>query len=89
MSGYRTVAGIDGSESSLRAVSRAGALAFAGACGATLVETFLDVVHREGADLIVVGTRGPDSIKGRLVGSVPADATRRSEVDDLVVHPTG
>jgi nucleotide-binding universal stress UspA family protein len=152
VSGYGTVVvGTDGSESSLRAVSRAGALA--GACGATLViacaylplegddreaaragdvlrdeayqvmgshpaeelvrtaadkaraagagqiktlavvgspvETLLDVVRREEADLLVVGNRGLNSIKGRLLGSVPADATRRSEVDVLVVHTTG
>jgi nucleotide-binding universal stress UspA family protein len=149
---YRTVVvGTDGSESSLRAVARAGALA--GACGATLViacaylpteaddrelaqaqdvlrdeayqivgahpaedtvrtaseragaagaknvktvavqgspvEALLDVVRREDADLLVVGNRGLAGIKGRLLGSVPADATRRSECDVLVVHTTG
>jgi len=148
---YRTVVvGTDGSESSLRAVTRAGALA--GACGATLViacaylptdpddrevrgaadvlkdeayqvmgsspaeetvrtaherasaagagevrtvavvgspvEALLDVVRRESADLLVVGNRGLAGIKGRLLGSVPADATRRSSVDVLVVHTT-
>ena len=35
---------------------------------------------------VVVGTDGPESIEGRLLGSVPADATRRSAVD---VHTTG
>jgi nucleotide-binding universal stress UspA family protein len=150
--GYRTVVvGTDGSDSSLRAVARAGALA--GASGATLViacaylptqtddrelaragdvlredayqvvgsspaeetvraaadaartagagqvktvavvgspvETLLEVVRRESADLLVVGNRGLNGIKGRLLGSVPADATRRSEVDVLVVHTTG
>ena len=150
--GYRTVVvGTDGSESSLRAVARAGALA--GACGATLViacaylpteaddrevsraqdvlrdeayqivgshpaedtvrtaseraakagagtvrtvavegspvEALLDVVRREDADLLVIGNRGLAGIKGRLLGSVPADATRRSECDVLVVHTTG
>jgi nucleotide-binding universal stress UspA family protein len=149
---YRTVVvGTDGSESSLRAVARAGAIA--GACGATLViacaylppetddremaraqdalrddayqvvgshpaedtvrtaqerasaagagqvktvavmgspvETLLDVVRKENADLLVVGNRGLNGIKGRLLGSVPADATRRSECDVLVVHTTG
>jgi len=149
---YRTVVvGTDGSESSLRAVARAGALA--GASGATLViacaylppdaddremakaqdalrddayqivgshpaedtvrtaqaratsagakdvktvavegspvEALLDVVRREDADLLVVGNRGLAGIKGRLLGSVPADATRRSQVDVLVVHTTG
>jgi len=149
---YRTVVvGTDGSESSLRAVARAGALA--GASGATLViacaylpsdadgremakaqdalrddayqivgshpaedtvrtaqerasaagakdvktvavqgspvEALLDVVRRESADLLVVGNRGLAGIKGRLLGSVPADATRRSQCDVLVVHTTG
>ena len=148
---YRTVVvGTDGSESSLRAVARAGVLA--GACGATLVvacaylpteaddrelaraqdvlrdeayqivgshpaedtvrtaaeraasagatkvktvavqgspvEALLDVVRREAADLLVVGNRGLAGIKGRLLGSVPADATRRSQCDVLVVHTT-
>jgi nucleotide-binding universal stress UspA family protein len=151
-SAYRTVVvGTDGSESSLRAVARAGTLA--GATGATLViacaylppdgdereaaraqdvlredayqivgshpaedtvrtaqeratavgakdvktvavqgspvEALLDVVRRENADLLVVGNRGLAGIKGRLLGSVPADATRRSECDVLVVHTTG
>ncbi|MGY1705021.1 universal stress protein [Geodermatophilus sp. SYSU D00697] len=152
MSAYRTVVvGTDGSESSLLAVRRAGALA--GACGARLVivcaylpprvddreieeartvfgdeayqvigsapaedtvrtagqrareagatdvapiavvgspvETLLDVVSREKADLLVVGNRGLNSLKGRLLGSVPSDVTRRSPVDVLVVHTTG
>ena len=42
------------------------------------METLLDVARRENADLLVVGNRGLAGIKGRLLGSVPADATRRS-----------
>ena len=53
------------------------------------VEALLDVVRRENADLLVVGNRGLNGIKGRLLGSVPADATRRSKCDVLVVHTTG
>jgi nucleotide-binding universal stress UspA family protein len=53
------------------------------------VEVLLDVVRRENADLLVVGNRGLNSVKGRLLGSVPADATRRSAVDVLVVHTIG
>jgi nucleotide-binding universal stress UspA family protein len=152
VSAYRTVVvGTDGSESSLLAVRRAGALA--GACGARLlivcaylppraderearraqeqlgedtvqvvgpapaedtvraaaeaavaagagevdqvavvgspVETLIDVVTRAQADLLVVGNRGLNSLRGRLMGSVPADVTRRSAVDVLVVHTTG
>ena len=44
------------------------------------VEALLAVVRRESADLLVVGNRGLAGIKGRLLGSVPADATRPSEV---------
>jgi nucleotide-binding universal stress UspA family protein len=94
VSAYRTVVGTDGSESSLRAVARAGALAGAGevrtvAVVGSPVEALLDVVRREDADLLVVGNRGLTSVKGRLPGSVPADATRRADCDVLVVHTTG
>ena len=54
-----------------------------------LERLLLDVVRKENADLLVVGNRGLAGIKGRLLGSVPADATRRSECDVLVVHTTG
>jgi nucleotide-binding universal stress UspA family protein len=134
---YRTVVvGTDGSESSERAVARAGSIA--GATRDTLliaraylpteaddrglsraqdvlrhegyqvvgswpaedsvrtvavqgspVEALLDVVGREDADLLGVGNRGLNGIEGRLLGSVPADATRRSTCDVLVVHTTG
>jgi nucleotide-binding universal stress UspA family protein len=53
------------------------------------VETLIDVVTRAQADLLVVGNRGLNSLRGRLMGSVPADVTRRSAVDVLVVHTTG
>ena len=52
------------------------------------VPTLLDVIGKEKADLLVVGNRGLASIKGRLLGSVPADATRRAECDVLIVHTT-
>jgi nucleotide-binding universal stress UspA family protein len=151
VSAYRTVVvGTDGSPSSLRAVSRAAALA--GAVGARLVvacayepaeeardvrraqevlgadaagldvashaedvlrgalthareagatdvhpvpvtgppaEALMDLADREQADLIVVGNRGLNTLKGRLLGSVPSDVTRRSRIDVLVVHTTG
>jgi len=59
---YRTVVvGTDGSESSLRAVARAGATAGATdvrtvAVRGSPVEALLDVVRREDADLLVVHT---------------------------------
>jgi nucleotide-binding universal stress UspA family protein len=51
-------------------------------------ETLQRVVNDRGADLLVVGNRGLNGVKGRLLGSVPADTTRRSGVDVLVVHTT-
>jgi nucleotide-binding universal stress UspA family protein len=71
----------------------------AAAAGATRIETtavqgkpgdtLCRIVNERDADLLVVGNRGLAGIKGRLLGSVPADATRRSECDVLVVHTTG
>jgi len=52
------------------------------------VEVLLDVVDKRQADLLVVGNRGLNTIKGRLLGSVPSDATRRAGCDVLVVHTT-
>ena len=45
-------------------------------------------VKDHAADLLVVGNRGLNSLSGRLLGSVPADATRRAGIDVLVVHTT-
>ena len=53
------------------------------------VPTLSKVVSERSADLLVVGNRGLNSIKGRLLGSVPSDIARRSSVDVLVVHTTG
>jgi nucleotide-binding universal stress UspA family protein len=146
MSGYNTiVVGTDGSESSLRAVERAAALAgtdteliiacaylpteapdpaaadvlrdeayqLAGAnpvtdmlrtaegralaAGATKVEkkaikgqpveSLLDLVKSSATPaLLVVGNKGMNSLTGRLLGSVPSDAARKTTVDILIVH---
>ncbi len=43
-------------------------------------------VKDHAADLLVVGNKGLNTLSGRLLGSVPADATRRAGVDVLVVH---
>ncbi len=53
------------------------------------VDVLLTVVAEHRADLLVVGNRGLNTIKGRLLGSVPSDATRRAGCDVLVVHTTG
>jgi nucleotide-binding universal stress UspA family protein len=46
------------------------------------------VVADKGADLIVVGNRGLNTLAGRILGSVPQDVLRHSPVDVLVVHTT-
>lgn len=148
MSGYRTVVvGTDGSDSSLRAVDRAGAIAAADgaklivatahfpagdderaadvlkdegykmhgkapiyailregrdrakAAGATDIEerpivgppvdALVDLAEEVNADLLVVGNVGLNTIAGRLLGSVPANVSRRAKVDVLIVHTTG
>jgi nucleotide-binding universal stress UspA family protein len=147
MSGYETiVVGTDGSETSLRAVDRAAALAAAAgatlviacayvpekpdthaqdalgedayqvmgsapaddtvrrardraqAAGATEIEveaaqgrpgdTLIQIVQDKGADLLVVGNRGLNTLAGRLIGSVPLDVVRHAPIDVLIVHTT-
>jgi nucleotide-binding universal stress UspA family protein len=148
MIGYKTVVvGTDGSDSSLRAVDRAAALASdpdaklivatayfpssddprgadvlkgesyklsgnapiyailqdakerAHAAGAKNVEdraivgapvdALVDLAQEVKADLLVVGNVGLSTIAGRLLGSVPANVSRRSKTDVLIVHTTG
>jgi len=148
MGGYNTVVvGTDGSESSLRAVEKAGKLASgpdgrvivttaylstsedtraadtlknegykmvgnapiydilreaadrARAAGAVNVEeravegapvdALVEVANEVGADLLVVGNVGLNTIAGRLLGSVPANVARKSKTDVLIVHTTG
>ncbi|UQX12499.1 universal stress protein [Candidatus Mycobacterium methanotrophicum] len=146
MSAYRTVVvGTDGSDSSLRAVERAGAIAGedaklivasaylpqqedpraadalkdesykvsgnapiyailreardrAHAAGAKNVEerpivgapvdALVGLAEEVDADLLVVGNVGLSTIAGRLLGSVPANVSRRAKVDVLIVHTT-
>jgi nucleotide-binding universal stress UspA family protein len=146
MSAYRTVVvGTDGSDSSLRAVDRAGNIAGADAklivataylpqpedqraadalrdesykvtgsapiyailqeakdraqaAGAKNVEerpivgapvdALVGLAEEVGADLLVVGNVGLSTIAGRLLGSVPANVSRRAKVDVLIVHTT-
>jgi nucleotide-binding universal stress UspA family protein len=68
------------------------------AAGATKVETvavqgkpadsLCKVVKDRGADLLVVGNRGLNTLAGRIIGSVPLDVVRHAPVDVLVVHTT-
>ena len=53
------------------------------------VDALVDLVEETGADLLVVGNVGLNTIAGRLLGSVPANVARRSKCDVLIVHTAG
>ncbi len=50
------------------------------------VDSLLALVDEVEADLLVVGNRGLNTLTGRLLGSVPSDAARKSTSDVLIVH---
>jgi nucleotide-binding universal stress UspA family protein len=52
------------------------------------VDVLRTAVRDTGADLLVVGNRGLNTLSGRLLGSVPSEAARRAGVDVLIVHTT-
>ena len=51
-------------------------------------DVLIKLAEDRGADLLVVGNRGLNTLAGRLVGSVPLDVIRNAPVDVLVVHTT-
>ncbi|NLD86420.1 MAG: universal stress protein [Actinomycetales bacterium] len=52
------------------------------------VDSLISLAQEIDADLLVVGNKGLNSLTGRLLGSVPADAARRATCDVLIVHTT-
>lgn len=66
------------------------------AAGATTIEmlsvegrpadTLVRVVEERNADLLVVGNVGLNTLRGRLVGSVPLHVARHTPTDVLIVH---
>ncbi len=52
------------------------------------VDALVKLAEDEKADLLVVGNVGLSTIAGRLLGSVPANVSRRATVDVLIVHTT-
>src|SRR5215469_8931860 len=52
------------------------------------VDALVHLAEEENADLLVVGNVGLSTIAGRLLGSVPANVSRRAKVDVLIVHTT-
>ena len=51
-------------------------------------DALLELAADRGADLIVVGNRGLNSLAGRLLGSVPASLSHRAQSDVLIVRTT-
>lgn len=52
------------------------------------VDALVQLAESEKADLLVVGNVGLSTIAGRLLGSVPANVSRKAKVDVLIVHTT-
>jgi nucleotide-binding universal stress UspA family protein len=52
------------------------------------VEAILSAADSVGAELVVVGNRGLNSLAGRLLGSVPSSIAHRAECDVLITHTT-
>ena len=50
------------------------------------VKSLVKALADHKADLLVVGNRGLNTLAGRLLGSVPADVSRRAPCDVLIVH---
>jgi nucleotide-binding universal stress UspA family protein len=52
------------------------------------VDALVDLAEEVEADLLVVGNVGLSTITGRLLGSVPANVSRKAKTDVLIVHTT-
>lgn len=50
------------------------------------VQILTDVVDETGADLIVIGNKGVNTITGRVFGNIPTEVTRRADVDVMLVN---
>jgi|SRR5579875_2826754 len=50
------------------------------------VKALIHALAEHRANLLVVGNRGLNTLAGRLLGSVPADVSRRAPCDVLIVH---
>ncbi|MDT5012458.1 MAG: hypothetical protein QOH57_4075 [Mycobacterium sp.] len=52
------------------------------------VDALVELAEESSADLLVVGNVGLSTITGRILGSVPANVSRRAKTDVLIVHTT-
>ena len=50
------------------------------------VKALIGAIEEHQAGLVVIGNRGLNTLAGRLLGSVPADVSRRAPCDVLIVH---
>ena len=85
------VTGSTPAEETLRTASERASAQGAGAIERAAVEgepvkSLLSMLDKYQAGLLVVGNRGLNTFAGRLLGSVPADVSRRSPCDVLIVH---
>jgi nucleotide-binding universal stress UspA family protein len=87
------VAGTDAAKKALEAAKQRAVEAGASDVTAMLVrgdpgQALLTTAREQAADLIVVGSRGINTLSGRLLGSVPSDVSQRASCDVLIVHTT-
>lgn len=52
----------------------------------TAVEILTAVVKETGANLIVIGNKGVNTITGRVFGNIPTEVARRADVDVMLVN---
>jgi nucleotide-binding universal stress UspA family protein len=52
-------------------------------------DTLVRIAAERGADLLVVGNVGLNTLRGRIIGSVPLDVARHAPADVLIVHTSG
>ncbi|EQD83972.1 universal stress protein [Saccharopolyspora erythraea] len=50
------------------------------------VASLVEAAEKHSADLLVVGSRGLNTVKDRILGSVPSEVSRRADCDVLVVR---
>ncbi|QGK69613.1 universal stress protein [Allosaccharopolyspora coralli] len=50
------------------------------------INALTEAAESDQADLLVIGSRGLNTIKGRILGSVPSEVSRRADCDVLVVR---
>ncbi|HET7475296.1 MAG TPA: universal stress protein [Dermatophilaceae bacterium] len=81
-----TVAAQQALDAALRRAESAGATVHGRLAEGDAVETILAAAKQSAAELVVVGSTGINSIKGRLLGSVPSLVVHRATCDVLIVY---